>query len=139
MVLLMYSSMQAHLIWPNISSSPASFSILSPLLTSDEVSSILSIVADPSIDFDTDADTVDNMETHEIYLQRSGSVDAIRDIGGKPDADPAVFEYRKALRDKLNTITEPIIRERILPFINSRYPAACGIMNQSCHVCHSLV
>ncbi len=130
---------KAKLTWPRLNSAPASFNVLSSLLTPEEVQSIMNLVADPHVDFDEDEDTVDGMATHEIYLQRSGGIDPIQAIPGKPDVDPGVFGSRLALRRSLDEITSPIIRDRILPYVNSAYSEACGIAGESCHVCHSLV
>lgn len=64
-------------MWPGVSSvPPATFALLSPLLSQSEVARILEVVT--SVEMDEDRDSVDDMATHEFYLERAGSVDGVR-------------------------------------------------------------
>ena len=126
--------------WPGLSSeaaSSATFYVLPSIVAPDEVRSILNIVSNQGLEFDTDPDSVDGMSTHELYLEASGGVDSLTHIRGKPDGDRSVFESRSLARTALAAITSPIISERVLPFVNSRYASACGA--SGCSVCQSLV
>jgi hypothetical protein len=127
---------EGKLNWPRVNSSPARFALLPSLLSSSEVSGILALVTDPSLAFDEDMDSVDQMTTHEFYVQRNGGIEPLRHINGKPDELSFVYEKRLPTREKLSAIMSPIIAERIVPFVNQRYSDAC---KNSCHVCQSLV
>jgi hypothetical protein len=124
--------------WKNVATAPATFSVLQSLITPKEVNSILAELSDPSIQFDDDADSVDGQPTFEFYLQRSGDIDHVKQINGKPDQSRDVFDARKPIRERIEAITRPIVEGRILPFVNERYQAACNSTDR-CYVCHSLV
>lgn len=112
--------------WSGVDKS-ATFAVLTSLVREEESSAIKDLVR--SVEFDDDPDTVDNMATYEFALY------SLRTPGTKPDADPSVLESRRDVRDKLSKITSPIINERIMPFVNKRFPQ-CG---SGCTVCHSMV
>jgi hypothetical protein len=80
-----YGLALGQLSWPNIQTNNSSFAVLQSLLSSDEISSLLRLVQDPSIQYDEDPDSVDELATHEIYLQRNGGIDGVREIEGKLD------------------------------------------------------
>lgn len=128
----------ASLVWPGLSpgsTAPASFFVLSPLITPAEAGDIRRIVE--ALEFDFDPDSVDGMATHEFYLEASGGTDSLKRINGKPDSDRGIFLSRARARAALAELTGPIVSERVLPFVNSRYSAACG--SSGCRVCQSLV
>mmetsp|Transcript_29430 Transcript_29430/g.54474 ORF Transcript_29430/g.54474 Transcript_29430/m.54474 type:complete len:574 (-) Transcript_29430:316-2037(-) len=126
--------------WPNVTSaSAAKFHLLSSLVSPDEVSRILNVVQSPQLEFDVDLDSVDMSSTYEFYVEKSGNADGIKEINGKPDQDASVFEQRKPPREQLSAIMDPIVRDRILPFVNKEYNRACSQSNSECTVCHSLV
>ena len=56
----------------------ANFSVLQGIVTPEEVAAILAVVEDPSLEFDEDVDSVDGQATHELYLERSGSLDGVK-------------------------------------------------------------
>ena len=124
--------------WPLTSTgvriAPALFTVYPALLTPAEVASLLALVS--PLPLDEDADTVDSLATHELYLERSGTLTGIQGIAGKPDSLPAVFERRLPARMSLAELTAPIVSQRILPLVNAQLPVAC---RPSCRVCHSLV
>jgi hypothetical protein len=135
---------EGSLAWPPPTSgaariAPANFSVHPALLTRTEVAAILALVSPLALD--QDQDTVDSLATHEVYLERSGTLEGIAGIAGKPDAQPAVFERRLPARRSLAELTAPIVEERILPLVNARLARACaaGGVPGRCRVCHSRV
>ncbi len=114
--------------WPLTSTgvriAPALFTVYPALLSPGEVASLLALVSPVALD--EDADTVDNLATHELYLERSGTLAGIQGIAGKPDALPAVFERRLPARLSLAELTAPIVSQRILPLVNAQLPLACS-------------
>ena len=130
---------QGQLKWPNVTASPAKFHVLSSLLSQHEVDSIVDIVQSPNLDLDVDLDSVDMSSTYEFYISRNGNSEGIKDITGKLDHDKDVFDKRTPIRDELSEIMNPIIHDRILPFVNDKYVKSCSLSNASCTVCHSLV
>ena len=87
-------------------------------------------------EFDRDLDSVDQMATFEFYLEKSGSLDAISTIPGKPDEDKAILSERSPTRKKIKKITDPILNERIIPLVNQVYGEEC---QGHCVPCFSLV
>ncbi|CAK9057609.1 unnamed protein product, partial [Durusdinium trenchii] len=77
------------------------------------------LLEDAPDDFDEDIDGVDKMITYEFIISSAGAQKA---------HDPV----RSARRAQLRRITEPILRERIQPFVWARYPKAGA-------VCHSMI
>ena len=130
---------QGQLKWPNVTASPAKFHVLSSLLSQHEVDSIVDIVQSPNLDLDVDLDSVDMSSTYEFYISRNGNSEGIKDITGKLDRDKDVFDKRTPIRDELSEIMNPIIHDRILPFVNDKYVKSCSLSKASCTVCHSLV
>lgn len=106
------------LLWPN-SSWQARFSVLPALVRPDETEAMKDVLKDAFDEFDEDRDGVDLMITYEFIIASAGAVKA---------TDPP----REGLRQRLLAITEPIIRSRIGPFVQKRYPAARA-------VCHSMI
>jgi hypothetical protein len=98
-----------------------------------------------TVPLDEDPDTVDGMATHEIFL------DNIELRNGKPSkADPTSssasekqkMELRAPLRRQIRLITDPILQERITPFVRQAYPDLCGSGKDStrqCTPCYSLL
>lgn len=123
---------RGHLVWPHVRGSetpPATFTVLAPLVSQDEVAALLAIVRNTSIEFDEDSDSVDRMSTHEFYLESSGGIDALASVHGKPDKDAAIFEARRPIRERLAALTRPIIQQRVVPFVNEHVPACGGAMS----------
>jgi hypothetical protein len=90
----------------------ASFAVLPALVSAHEVASILSLAKAGGVD--ADPDTVDAMPTFEMHVFSS------RD---EPDARRKAHAHtRAALRKHM----DPIVAERITPFVRQRYPQACG-------------
>ncbi|CAE7940000.1 HET-E1 [Symbiodinium sp. KB8] len=104
--------------WP-VSTWRANFHLLPSLVTSDEAVAMKQLLVDSPNDFDEDIDGVDKMVTYEFIISSAGARKA---------HDPV----RESLRQRLRDITEPIIRDRIQPFVWKRYPNAGA-------VCHSMI
>ena len=109
--------------WPAIARS-VEVEVIRSLITSTEADRIVDILREDN--FDRDEDTVDSMRTFEFYLEKSGSAAALATINGKPDRSPRVMAQRKPLRDAVSSITRPIIEERVLPWLRSRFPSPPG-------------
>ena len=88
------------------------------------------------LSWDHDLDSVDGKTTFELYLEKSGSTEAIASIPGKPDSDPRVRRQRARLRSRLNAVTKAVLRDRIEPFVNQKFAKTCG---GRCRACFSLV
>jgi TPR repeat protein len=130
---------EGSLSWPLPSIAPATFSVHPQLVTRAEVATLRSLLKDAELD--TDPDSVDNLSTHEFYLERSGSFEGIAKISGKPDKLPAVYNRRLPIRERLAEVVRPIMSERILPLVNARYARDCSVDGEEgrCAVCHSLI
>lgn len=120
----------------------AHFSYLPGLLSAAEVRRLRDLL-DTVEAFDTDADTVDGMSSHEFYLERHGGFGRthLEPLSAKPDADRAVRQGREPLRAALAEIARPIVDRRITPWVLSRYAAQCDTGNAArrCTPCFSIV
>lgn len=95
------------------------FFVLPALVTPGEAAAIKNLLP---AEFDRDADSVDGGATHEFYLEKSGGIDdTLATLPGKPDARADVRARRRPAREALAALTRPIVRERILPFIDDQY------------------
>ena len=97
----------------------ANFHLLPSLVKQEEAAAMKELLVEAPDDFDEDIDGVDKMVTYEFIISSAGARKA---------HDPV----REALRQRLRAITEPIIRDRIQPFVWERYPNAGA-------VCHSMI
>ena len=104
--------------WP-LSGWRANFHLLPSLIKTQEAAAMKELLVQAPDDFDEDLDGVDKMVTYEFIISSAGARKA---------HDPV----REALRQRLRDITEPIIRDRIQPFVWERYPSAGA-------VCHSMI
>ena len=104
--------------WP-VSGWKAKFHLLPSLIRNQEAAAMKQLLVDAPDEFDEDTDGVDKMVTYEFIISSAGARKA---------HDPV----REALRQRLRDITEPIIRDRIQPFVWERYPKAGA-------VCHSMI
>lgn len=112
------SAVVGYVKWP-LSKWRAKFSILPSLLSPGEADAMKALLQAAPEDFDEDIDGVDKMVTYEFIISSAGAQKA---------HDP----IRESLRQKLRDITEPILRDRIQPFVWARYPKAGA-------VCHSMI
>ena len=94
----------------------ASLALVPSLLSVDEVESVLGQVTSAALD--TDADTVDEMSTYELYLTNQNA---------RRREPSNLAAARAPLRNALNAFLSPIIEERITPFVAQRFAPACGI------------
>jgi hypothetical protein len=119
------------LTWPNLpAAAPAAFAVLPALLSPPEVAALLRAVRDEPLD--TDADSVDALPTHELYLDRGG---AAHDKGA--GAGAARRAARRGARAAAAAVAAPAIAARLAPFVNARF-AGCAA-GGGCVACHSLV
>ena len=129
---------EGELRWPPPAAATVRLAILETVVTPAEVSKIRSLVADA--EFDTDGDSVDGIASHEMFVfQKSGGK---RNEAGQIDHDPAGFAARQPLRDALSAVMDPILRDRIDPYVRRRFPAQCGAdapPERACTPCSSLV
>jgi len=126
-------------LWKPPMNASSPFWVLPAVVRPDEVDSILALLKGTDLAFDTDPDTVDGMATHEIFVENRAS-GLGTDGGLKPDSNPAALAARRPLREKLRAIMEPILRERLTPFVRSQYSGPCGRgPGRACTPCYSLV
>ena len=74
-----------------------------------------------------------------FVFQKSGGK---RNEAGQIDHDPAGFAARQPLRDALSAVMDPILHDRIDPYVRRRFPAQCGAdapPERACTPCSSLV
>ena len=130
------------------------FDVIRGVATREEVAAIRALVEAPDLAFDGDPDSVDGMASHEIFVDNDdirareascaadGGTCGFRGPGGadggaaKLDGTPEHFERRRAFRADLGKILDPILRDRITPYVNERYAAQC---RGECAPCYSLV
>lgn len=121
--------------------SNASFSVIDNLLEPHEVEAILALVNGSSAPtFDSDPDTVDGMPTHEMFVESPDLYE--RGAGGlKLDSDPAHLKAREPVRQALQAIMEPILKQRLIPFVRERFEGLCGDGRgeRACTPCYSLI
>lgn len=96
------------------------FSKVLSLISSQDVSTIRNLLY--SIDFDTDPDSVDGMSSFEFYI-KSPELESnhYQSNPMKLDSDPVFKEKRNIVRKKINTILNPIINDKITPYVRSLY------------------
>jgi len=121
------------------------FEVLPSVVTQEEIASILALVDDEDLELDADPDTVDGMATHEIFVESSDLYERSQQgwmPGMKLDSNAEAVKQRKPLRAKLKRIMDPILSERITPYIRQRYPDVCGkdvVEGRQCTPCYSLI
>lgn len=99
-----------------------------------------------TVPLDNDPDTVDGMATHEIFIDnielRNGKPSKGFNSIGHSKKDINNMELRAPLRRQIRLITDPILNERITPFVRKMYPKQCGIEKgeeRQCTPCYSLL
>jgi len=117
------------------------FSVLPQVVPSATVSAVLELMRSvPLAALDADPDTVDGMPTYEMFMETH---DLGHKKGGKPlDADPRSFAQRQPLRDRVKALLQPILDERITPFVRAQHPEVCGdgvAPGRRCTPCYSLM
>ena len=111
--------------------------LVTSMLSRPEVASIISLAnASAGVSFDTELDTVDGMTAHEIHL----SSEAKQFTPGTEDNDPATRAKRQPVRDALLGVLQPIIDNRITPFVRRYYATQCNRSpERACTPCSSLI
>jgi hypothetical protein len=92
----------------------AGFAILPALLQPSDVTSILEIVNSSDVTLERVPDSVDSMPSSEIYVYEDAN------------EPPWLRASRAPLRKRLRALMDPLVEERITPFVRQRYPEACG-------------
>ena len=113
-----------------------SFAVLEGVVPRAAVQDMLGLLEGYEEPLDADPDSVDGMPTYEIFLE---STDLGK--GGKAlDQDSDALKTRTPLREKLRAITQPLLDEKITPFVRERYPEACRKgAGRACTPCYSLI
>ena len=99
------------------------FGVARAIVTPAEVAAIRAVVDSPTAPaFDGDPDSVDGIKSHEIFvdnddLRARDRGEPIRHQWGK-DSDPAAFDERRRFRRELSKILDPILAERLTPYVN---------------------
>ena len=113
------------------------FSKLPQIAKPQEVSDILKLVK--SVPFDTDPDSVDCMCTHEFYIDspeiKNGSSSSNQ---MKKDNDKKILKIRTQIREKLLNIMNPIIKNRITPYVRMLY-SQNNELDRQCTPCYCFV
>ena len=88
------------------------------------------------VPLDADPDTVDGMPTHEMFIDnlelRQGNPSK-SSLDGSKARELAVMESRESIRRRLREIVDPILEERLTPYVRQRYPEICGGADSSKH------
>jgi hypothetical protein len=120
--------------WADHMNTTSQLDVLPGVVQPSEVDAILELIyshnqnSDEETTFDTDPDTVDGMSTHEIFVRRpdegepnvpKGKTAATLAAQGfiKLDNDPLHQALREPLRRSLSAIMDPILEERITPYV----------------------
>ena len=110
---------------------------LPKIAKNEEIVNILDLVK--STPFDEDPDSVDGMSTYEFYVD---SPDIRNNKSNqntmKLDSNNKYLKYRKKIRKKLIKIMDPIIKERINPFVRNLYSKDCK-SERLCTPCYNFV
>lgn len=118
--------------------------LLAGLLSRDEVGDLLSLLnSSRGPSWDTDPDSIDGMSSFELYLRdnevsKNGGPKEPNSLKG--DADPLELAARRPLREAVNKVLDPIIDDRIIPFVRRRLATVCNASpERACRVCSSVV
>eukprot|EP00939_MAST-03C_sp_MAST-3C-sp1_P004971 g4971.t1 len=115
----------------------SNFAVLPGIVSEDETRSILALLK--GVGLDQDPDTVDGMATEEIFVDNQELREG-RSSKGKAIENSKTLESRQILRRRLKEIMDPILDERITPFVRARYPDQCDRPGgRKCTPCYSLV
>ena len=102
------------------------FDVMAGVVPSTEADDIVAVL--DSVDsFDEDLD-FDGESTFELHLTD-------KDRRELADLSQLLIDRQTPARRRLEEIVQPILRDRILPFINLRFTEDCG--DHGCHVCTS--
>ena len=119
----------------------SAFAVLPGIVSSSEVQAILELVnSTTAAKFDDDPDSVDGMASHEIFIDndelRSGELTPTL----KGDGTREGLKSRQSMREGLKEIMDPILRDRLTPFIRQHFPDLCdSAPGRECMPCYSLV
>ena len=130
---------EGRMVWRDPMNVTSTFSVLPAVARPSEVTAIRTLLASAPI-FDTDPDSVDGTTSHEMFV-----FDGSPDSGGpslKTVADPARARERQRFRERLDAVMQPILQERLTPYVRQRFAEQCGQGREEarrCTPCYSLV
>lgn len=120
----------------------STFDTLPAIIPREIIASVLDLLSGPkpgstSLPLDEDPDTVDGMPTQEIFLDNDGLRRGETSKAGQPEDLPR----RKALRSSIRKLLDPILYDKITPYIRQRFSELCGneITGRACTPCYSLI
>jgi len=105
---------------------PVRVSVLNQLIPLERVAQIRQLLQD--VKLDRDPDTVDALPTYELFLFSP----SLGHVPAKHDNDPA----RQQLRNDILALVQPLIQERLTPFVNQQL---CQPQQKECFPCYSLI
>lgn len=111
------------------------FTTLNRVVTREEVQAIRSIAE--HVPLDREPDTVDGFASQEFFVH---TYEMDYGMKAKDVESDEIIRERQGPRDALQKIMQPILDERITPFINQKYPDLCQKSpSRKCTPCFSLV
>ena len=120
--------------WEQMKGVQSNFAILPGVMRPEEARAILSLMnkSDAELPFDADPDSVDGFASHEMFID---DADGLKGNNGKLNAHPS----RIKLREQVRAIMQPILDERITPYVRHRFPECDRSSKRKCKACYSLV
>ena len=112
------------IVWPPPMDLVPKLHVLPAVVRPEEVEAIRDLVGNTPLAFDSDPDTVDGMMSHEMFVSNPSSAPAARARRlAQARRRPAHLAARRPLREALEAIMQPILAERITPFVRQQYAA----------------
>jgi hypothetical protein len=132
------------------SSSFSEFHLLHKVVEEGEAIAILALLhghktrrQKTAVPLDDDPDSVDGMTAHELFLD---NLELRQGRPSKPEWNsrkaPAELQSRASLQRRVRNITDPILHERLTPFVRQQFPSVCGgdaSSERLCTPCFSLL
>jgi hypothetical protein len=121
----------------------STFDILPGIIPRETVASVLDLLRGPkgdgstSLPLDEEPDSVDGMPSQEIFLDNIGLRRGEMSKAGHPEDLPR----RNKLRTNIRKFLDPILYDKITPYIRQRFSELCGneITGRACTPCYSLI
>ena len=131
--------------WPQLNGITSAFAVLPGIARPDEVQAVLAMVQadDAALPFDSDSDSVDGMPTFEFFIEANGNgVNMVESATpGRADKNKLnTHPSRRPIREKLRALMQPIVNNRITPYVRHRFAKECGRgKGRNCQPCYSLI
>ena len=121
----------------------STFDMLPGIIPRETIAAVLDLLrgqkgdGSTSLPLDEDPDTVDGMPTQEIFLDNDGLRSGESSKGGQPED----MSRRKALRSSIRKLLDPILYDKLTPYIRQRFSERCGneVAGRACTPCYSLI